>query len=35
LSEKQTLRSWTVLLTFNSVVGLVATLVAARLLPLV
>ena len=34
-SEKQTLRTWTVLLTFNSVVGLLATLILSKLLPLV
>jgi GntP family gluconate:H+ symporter len=34
-SERQTLRTWTVLSTFASVVGLLVTLVASRLLPLV
>jgi GntP family gluconate:H+ symporter len=33
-TEKQTLRTWTVLLTLNSIVGLLATLVLARLVPL-
>ena len=34
-SEKETLKTWTALLTFISVVGLVTTLVASRVLPLV
>jgi GntP family gluconate:H+ symporter len=34
-SEKQTLRTWTVLLTFNSIVGLLATLLLSKLLPMV
>ncbi len=34
-SEKETLKTWTVLLTVISVVGLVTTLVASRVLPLV
>jgi GntP family gluconate:H+ symporter len=34
-TEKQTLRTWTVLLTFNSVVGLLATLLLSKILPLV
>jgi gluconate:H+ symporter, GntP family len=33
--ERQTLRTWTVLLTFNSVVGLLATLLLSKVLPLV
>jgi gluconate:H+ symporter, GntP family len=31
--EKQTLKTWTTLLTFNSIVGLVTVLVLSRLLP--
>ena len=34
-SEKETLKTWTALLTFISVVGLFTTLVASRVLPLV
>ena len=34
-NEKQTFRTWTTLLTFNSVVGLLATLVLSKILPLV
>ncbi|HEY7678080.1 MAG TPA: hypothetical protein VIG69_13480, partial [Candidatus Methylomirabilis sp.] len=34
-TERQTLRTWTVLLTFNSAVGLLATLLLSKLLPLV
>jgi gluconate:H+ symporter, GntP family len=34
-NDKQTLRTWTVVLTFNSVVGLLATLLLSKLLPLV
>jgi GntP family gluconate:H+ symporter len=34
-NDKQTLRTWTVLLTFNSIVGLLATLLLSKLLPLV
>jgi GntP family gluconate:H+ symporter len=34
-TEKQTLKTWTVLLTFNSVVGVLATLLLSKLLPLV
>jgi len=34
-SEGQTLRTWTALLTFNSVVGLLTVLVLSKLLPLV
>jgi GntP family gluconate:H+ symporter len=33
-SERQTLRTWTVLLTFNSVVGLLAVLLLSKILPL-
>jgi gluconate:H+ symporter, GntP family len=33
-NEKETLRTWTALLTFNSVVGLVTVLVLSRVLPL-
>jgi len=32
-TEKQTFRTWTVLLTFNSVVGLLACLILSKLLP--
>jgi GntP family gluconate:H+ symporter len=35
LTEKETLKSWTVLLTVTSVVGLILTLIASRVLPLV
>ena len=35
LSETQTLRSWTVVVTVNSVAGLVACLILSRLLPFV
>ncbi len=34
-TERQTLRTWTVLLTFNSIVGLLAVLILSKLLPLV
>jgi gluconate:H+ symporter, GntP family len=34
-TERQTLRTWTVLLTFNSIVGLLAVLLLSKLLPLV
>lgn len=34
LTERETLRSWTVMLTINSVIGLLLTLLAATLLPL-
>ena len=34
-TEKQTLQTWTVVLSFNSVVGLLATLLLSRVLPLV
>jgi GntP family gluconate:H+ symporter len=34
-SEKQTLKTWTVLLTFNSVVGVVTTLILSKVLPLI
>jgi gluconate:H+ symporter, GntP family len=34
-TEKQTLKTWTVVLTFNSIVGLLTTLVLSKLLPLV
>jgi GntP family gluconate:H+ symporter len=34
-TERQTLKTWSVLLTFNSLVGLVATLVLSKVLPLV
>ena len=33
-SEGQTLRTWTALLTFNSVVGLLTVLALSKLLPL-
>jgi GntP family gluconate:H+ symporter len=33
-TEKETLKSWTVVVTVNSVVGLLVCLVGARLLPL-
>jgi gluconate:H+ symporter, GntP family len=33
-TERQTLRTWTVLLTFNSIVGLLAVLLLSKLLPL-
>ncbi len=35
MTERETLRSWTVLLTVNSVIGLILTLIASKLLPLV
>jgi gluconate:H+ symporter, GntP family len=35
LTEKETLKSWTIMLTVLSVAGLILTLVASRLLPLV
>ncbi|MDO8543078.1 MAG: SLC13 family permease [Opitutaceae bacterium] len=35
LTEKETLKSWSVLLTVTSAIGLIVTLVASRLLPLV
>ena len=34
-NDKQTLRTWTLLLTFNSVVGLLATLLLSKIFPLV
>jgi gluconate:H+ symporter, GntP family len=34
-NDKQTLRTWTVLLTFNSVVGLLGTLLLSKIFPLV
>ncbi len=34
-TERQTLRTWTVLLTFNSIVGVLAALILSKLLPLV
>jgi GntP family gluconate:H+ symporter len=34
LTERETLRSWTVLLTVNSIIGLLLTLAAAAILPL-
>ncbi len=34
MTEKETLKSWTVVVTINSVVGLIVTLVAASLFPL-
>ena len=34
-NERQTLRTWTVLLTFNSIVGLLTVLILSKLLPLV
>ncbi|MEO8352019.1 MAG: SLC13 family permease [Chthoniobacteraceae bacterium] len=34
MTERETLRSWTVLLTVNSVIGLILTLIASKLLPL-
>lgn len=33
--EKETLKTWTVLLTFNSIVGLVTVLILSRILPMV
>jgi GntP family gluconate:H+ symporter len=33
-TERQTLRTWTVLLTFNSIVGLLTVLILSKLLPL-
>jgi GntP family gluconate:H+ symporter len=35
LTERETLKSWTVLLLALSVAGLIFTLIASRLLPLV
>jgi GntP family gluconate:H+ symporter len=34
-NDKQTFRTWTVVLTFNSIVGLLATLLLSKILPLV
>jgi GntP family gluconate:H+ symporter len=33
MTERETLRSWTVLLTVNSFIGLVLTLIASKILP--
>jgi GntP family gluconate:H+ symporter len=34
-NERETLKTWTVILTFNSVVGLLTVLVCSRLFPFV
>ena len=34
LTERETLRSWTVLLTVNSIIGLIFTLIVATIFPL-